>query len=76
MTGSLENIFQFSKDIMFFFFLAPYCACTALVEMGYFQSWIDQNKLPHNFLESSPLVEQCMADSIISDGPENEEVAD
>ena len=36
---------------------------TALAGMGYFQSWIDQNKLPHNFLESLPLVEQCMADS-------------
>ena len=43
--------------------------------MGYFQSWIDKNKFPPNFLESSPLVEQCMADSI-SDWSESEEVAD
>ena len=48
--------------------------CTA---MGYFQSWIDYNKLPPNFISRiiSLLVEQCVADSI-SDGSESEEVAD
>ena len=43
--------------------------------MGSFQSCVDYNNLPHIFLESSPLVEQCMADSI-SNRSENEEVAD
>ena len=43
--------------------------------MDYFQSWIDSNKLPPNFLGSSPLVEQCMADTT-SNGPDSEEVAD
>ena len=55
---------------MLIFFILGNCAalyCTAIAEVGYFQSRIDQKNLsPHNFLESSPLVEQCMADSIRS----------
>ena len=44
--------------------------------MGYFQSWIDYNKLPPNFISRIiSAVEQCVADSI-SDGSESEEVAD
>ena len=37
---------------------------------------IRSNKLPHIFQKLSPLVEQCMADSISNNGSENEEVAD
>ena len=55
---------------MLIFFIVGHCTA-----MGYFHSWIYYNKLPPNFLESSPLVEQCMADSI-SNGSESEEVAD
>ena len=57
---------------IFVFFLILFG--TALAGMGYFRSWIDYNKLPHNFLESSQLVEHCMTDNI-SKGAENEEVA-
>ena len=35
---------------------------TVLAGVGYFQSGIDKNKLPHNFLESPPLLEQCVAE--------------
>ena len=45
----------------FIIFVPFYCSwalyCTALAGVGYFQSWIDENQLPHNFLESSLLVE-------------------
>ena len=60
---------------MLIFLLLGTVYCTALAKMGYFQSWIDYSKLRHNFLESPPLVEQCMEDNF-SNGSESEEVAD
>ena len=53
------------------FFLCWALCCTALAGMSYFQSWIGYNKLPHNFLASLQLVEQCLADSF-SNGSESE----
>ena len=58
--------------MLIYIFIVFYCwalYCTALIGMDSFQSWIDYNNLSHIFLESSPLVEQCMADSI-SNGSE------
>ena len=50
---------------MLIFFIVGHCTSlyfTVLAGMGYFQSWIDCNKLAHNSLESPPLLEQCVAE--------------
>ena len=54
--------------MLIYIFVFFYCSAVHQLESAI-------SGLPRNFLESSPLAEHCMADSL-SNGSENEEVTD